>query len=380
MLERGDGVGRLAGLADGDDQGARIGHAVAVAVLAGDLDLRRDLGNGFQPVLGRRARVVAGAAGQNQHAVDLAEHGFGIGTKQRGRDRLDTFERVGDGARLLEDFLLHVVAIRAELDGAAVRGDGAHRSVGGVHAHVLAGTGRDVLDPVAARLQVHHVAFFQIDDLVGHAGQGHGVGRQEALAAVGAAHAHHQGRAVARTDDALRLVAVEGGDGVGAGQALRGGLDSGKQVAVIEVVDQVGDDLGVGLAQEDVALGLQLAAQLFVVLDDAVVHHGQATGLGGGGVGTGAVGEVRVGVVHRGRAVRGPAGVGDAQSAGDAVRRGLRFELGHALGAARAAQLAVLQHGHAAGVITAVLEALEAFDKNRRDVARPDGADDATHA
>jgi hypothetical protein len=36
-------------------------------------------------------------------------------------------------------------------------------------------------DPVLAQLQVHHVAFFQVDDLVGHAGQGHGVAGQEVL-------------------------------------------------------------------------------------------------------------------------------------------------------------------------------------------------------
>jgi hypothetical protein len=33
-------------------------------------------------------------------------------------------------------------------------------------------------DPVFAQLQVDHVAFFQVDDLVGHAGQGHGIAGQ----------------------------------------------------------------------------------------------------------------------------------------------------------------------------------------------------------
>ncbi len=41
------------------------------------------------------------------------------------------------------------------------------------------------------------------------------------------------------------------------------------------MVDQVGDDFGVGFRREDVALRLQLGAQRLVVLDDAVVHHRQ---------------------------------------------------------------------------------------------------------
>jgi hypothetical protein len=39
-------------------------------------------------------------------------------------------------------------------------------------------------------------------------------------------------------------------------------------------VHEMGDDFGIGLAVEDVALGLQLGAQFLVVLDDAVVHYG----------------------------------------------------------------------------------------------------------
>jgi hypothetical protein len=53
------------------------------------------------------------------------------------------------------------------------------------------------------------------------------------------------------------------------------------------VVNQVGNDFGVGLAQEHIALGLQFTAQFFVVLDDAVVNQGNAAWLGGGSVSTG---------------------------------------------------------------------------------------------
>ena len=55
MLERGQRVGGFAALADRDDQGARIRHAVAIAVFTGDLDAGRYPGNRFKPVFGRRA-------------------------------------------------------------------------------------------------------------------------------------------------------------------------------------------------------------------------------------------------------------------------------------------------------------------------------------
>jgi len=44
------------------------------------------------------------------------------------------------------------------------------------------------------------------------------------------------------------------------------------------LVHQVGDDLGVGLAGEDIAAAAQLRAQFVVVLDDAVVHQGDEAG------------------------------------------------------------------------------------------------------
>src|SRR5262249_44095236 len=66
-------------------------------------------------------------------------------------------------------------------------------------------------------------------------------------------------------------------------------------------VDEVGDDLGVGLRGERAPLGDELGAQRAVVLDDAVVHHADARDL------------VRVGVLVGGLAVGGPAGVADAE-------------------------------------------------------------------
>ena len=56
-------------------------------------------------------------------------------------------------------------------------------------------------------------------------------------------------------------------------QATRGILHGFEQIAVVQVVHQVRDDFGIGLTFKHVAQGLQFGAQVFVVLDDAVVHQ-----------------------------------------------------------------------------------------------------------
>jgi len=73
----------------------------------------------------------------------------------------------------------------------------------------------------------------------------------------------------------------------------------------LNLLDEVGDDLGVGLGDELVALSDELALQVEVVLHDAVVHNHNAPG---------AV-AVGMGVFFRGAAMGGPAGVADAEGA-----------------------------------------------------------------
>jgi len=53
----------------------------------------------------------------------------------------------------------------------------------------------------------------------------------------------HQRRAGARTDNAMRLVAAEHGDRIGAAQFAHGTLHGVEQVALVQAVDEVGDDL-----------------------------------------------------------------------------------------------------------------------------------------
>ena len=73
------------------------------------------------------------------------------------------------------------------------------------------------------------------------------------------------------------------------------------------VLDEVGDDFGVGFGLEGVAAGDEGVLELEIVFDDAVVDDDE---------GSGAV-AVGVGVFFGGAAVGGPAGVADAVGAGD---------------------------------------------------------------
>lgn len=133
-------------------------------------------------------------------------------------------------------------------------------------------------------------------------------------------------------------------------QALHGGLQGIGQVwnGLQGVVDQVDDNFGIGLRSEDVAKALQLFTQLFVVLDDAVMHHSQFMAR-----------EVRVGVAFGRRAVGSPTGVGDAQLASQWLGGNSSFQLTDLTDTAPALQLTVLGEDSQAGaVVPAVLKAL----------------------
>ena len=66
-------VGRLARLRDGQDDRVAVDRRIAVAELAGVLDLDRDAGEFLEEIFADKAGVVAGAAGGQDDAVDLPE-------------------------------------------------------------------------------------------------------------------------------------------------------------------------------------------------------------------------------------------------------------------------------------------------------------------
>src|SRR5262249_39838219 len=152
------------------------------------------------------------------------------------------------------------------------------------------------------------------------------------------------------------------------------------EIAVVLALDQVGDDLGVGLRGELVALGLQVAAELGVVLDDPVeddvdlvltVAMGMGVLLGRPAVG----GPARV-TEADGRRGRGdgdrPAPVRGVLLHGDAQVREIADS-------AHAVDLAVRDHRNAGRVIASVLELLQAGDQQVPARSVTDVSDNAAH-
>src|SRR5690606_10208575 len=119
-----------------------------------------------------------------------------------------------------------------------------------------------------------------------------------------------------------------------------------------------------------VPLGDELLIERRIILDDAAVDDGHAP-----------AGEMRVSVRLGHAALRGPAGVRDAESAGQCPLGELVLELRDLANRAAEAELTIaLQHGHAGRVVAAVLEALQTLDENRDDVAFRDRSDDTAHS
>ena len=130
----------------------------------------------------------------------------------------------------------------------------------------------------------------------------------------------------------------------------------------------MGNHLGVGVGAEHIAQRLQLFPQLFVVLDDAVVHHHDM------------LGDVGVGVALGGLAVSGPAGMGDAGTTVDGLLVERLGQLGHLAQTANPLQRLVgAEHGHTGRVITAVLQTAQALYQNFSHITLGNSPDDATH-
>src|SRR6185437_12343935 len=139
--------------------------------------------------------------------------------------------------------------------------------------------------------------------------------------------------------------------------------------ALVEIArDQDGDGFGVGLRLGAIAQRRELGLQLLEILDDAVMHHRHA--VGGDGMGIGLVG----------RAMRRPARMADAGAAGKR-RRGeaLRQPVELAFGAAPLDASTLDERRDPRGIISAIFEPPQPFDKKRRRRVASDDADDAAH-
>lgn len=106
---------------------------------------------------------------------------------------------------------------------------------------------------------------------------------------------------LAGSDDAVRFIDCHNNEGVGAGDDRERTLHSGEKIAVVEKLDEMSDNFGVGLRFEGVILEIGFLEAL-IIFNDAIVHNGDLA----------LWPEMRMGVFVRWLAVGGPTGVADA--------------------------------------------------------------------
>src|SRR5690606_3672144 len=105
-----------------------------------------------------------------------------------------------------------------------------------------------------------------------------------------------------------------------------------------------------------------------MVLDDAVVHHADAV-----------VGDVRMGIARAGGTMRGPARMRDPGVAGQWIGGEQAFQLAHLALRACAPEAVAGFDEDTGGIVSAVLQRLQAIDQDGDDITPAAGRDDSAH-
>ena len=271
-------------------------------------------------------------------------------------------QAIHDDLGLLEDLLEHEVAVAALLGRLHVPLDGLGLMLHGGKV----GQAQDLILGIGG---VHDLAVFQKDHRARVGQKGRDVRSHEVLAR---ADAEDERGGHARGPDLTGIFPAHETDGVGAVGPAQGRGKSLEQVGflLVAVGDEVDQHFRVGLGMEDIALLQQLFLQFLIVLDDAVMHDGQAA----------VVGSMGMGIALGGHAVRGPAGMAHgAGGHGNRLLDQLFLKGGKLALGTGDAQLAALHAGNARGIIAAVFKTPQAFDDHRHRRTVPGISDNATH-
>ena len=117
----------------------------------------------------------------------------------------------------------------------------------------------------------------------------------------------------------------------------------------------MGDDLGIGLGRKFMALGLQLAAQLPEILDNAIMHDADIRA------------DMRMRVIFAWPSMRCPAGVADADPARKWFGGETKLQIFELAARPPPGQPARFQSRDPSGIITAIFEALQRVENGAGD-------------
>ena len=210
--------------------------------------------------------MIGRAAGGDDYLVDIAQLLIGEAEALK-LDAPVADARVDGGlygAGLLHDLLEHEVLIAA-----LFRGLGIPQDAGGAFVYLAAGA---VVDAYLIRRDGGKLPLVKIDDCARMADERGDVGGEEVLVR---ADAEDERAAVLHGHKLAGVIVTDDADGVGAFKPGDGLHDGALEVAVIVHLQEIHNDLGVGLALEHVAMGAKLLTKLGIVFDYAVVHDGK---------------------------------------------------------------------------------------------------------
>ena len=359
MAQRRQRIGRLAALGYEQRQAAFFEDGFAVAELARHIDVDRNAGELFEPVFRHHARIEGRTAGHDGDAAHARE----IEIELRQRDRVVRSAQVGgerlrDHGRLLENLLLHEVAVIALFD----RRGRCARS-----AHLAFDLGvLGVVDRRALARDNHPVAFLEVADLLRQRCK-----RQRVGAEIGFALAvtDHQRRTEPRADQHVGMVAKGNRQRKCTPQARQDFSDGFLRRAAFfhQLGDVMQDDFGIGIAFQRTPRLPQFGAQFLVILDNPVVDQRDT------------IGRMRVGVRGRGRTMRCPARVRDAHIACSRVRSEFGHEVRQLALCPATNKSAFVDSADAGAVVTAIFHALQAIDQPLHDRLVSDDPDNSAH-
>jgi hypothetical protein len=165
------------------------------------------------------------------------------------------------------------------------------------------------------------------------------------------ADADHQGAAFSRGDDGIGMFLVQQHDDVCADDPFERDPDGFFQTAIVvllDVLDEIQQYFGVGVAFELVSFFGKFGLELGIVLDDAVMDHGQPA----------ACGALGMGIPVIGFSMGGPARMPHARMSVKILSDQAFFEIGYLPFFLIDSQV-IVQQGHAGAVITAVFKTLQ---------------------
>ena len=270
-------------------------------------------------------------------------------------------DRIAQGLRLVVNFLEHEVRIAALL-----------RS-GHLPLDVLRGLahGRTVcVIELRGVLREHdHIAVVEIHDAARIRQDGRDIRGDEVLAL---AEAEDQWTVLLDGDHGIRPVGAEDAERIAALDPAERQADGLHQIVFLFIIvfQQIGDDLRVRLGAERLALLQQELLQRQEILNDAVVHDADAA----------VRGQLRMRILVRGCAVRRPAGMADAEIAGErrAVFRLCAQDGQTALGLGEL-QLPFRKNTQSSGIIAAILQTGKAVQQNGSCLLRTGITNNSTH-